>query len=259
MTTRSLRAACAAASLAFACLSAVQAQQSNVPPGTPARGAQAPAAAATKVNTRNFAPGFERRTTGSKLVIVPPDVELFSQSVGGVLEPKADWTDAANRHFRTALMARKEVLADNAIELDEKELDALAQLNALHGAVAEAVFVHHMMNMPALPTKEGKLDWSLGDAVQPLRERTGADYALFFWIRDSYATAERKAAMVAMAILFGAVVPGGQQIGYASLVDLRDGRIVWFNNLARLSGDLRDAKAAVETVEVLMQSFPAAR
>lgn len=235
---KNLRAALAAV-LVLASLAAAQAQAQNT--------------------SRNFAPGFTKRATGSKLVIVPPDVELFSQSAGGVLEPKADWTDAALKNFRAALMAQREVLADHHIELHERDVDELAQLNALHGAVAEAVFVHHMMNMPALPTKEGRLDWTLGEAVQPLREKTGADYALFFWIRDTYATAERKAAMVAMALVFGVYMPGGQQMGYASLVDLRDGRIVWFNNLARMSGDLREAKPAFETVEVLMKSFPSAR
>lgn len=235
---KNLRAALAAV-LVLASLAAAQAQAQNT--------------------SRNLAPGFTKRATGSKLVIVPPDVELFSQSAGGVLEPKADWTDAALKNFRAALMAQREVLADHHIELHERDVDELAQLNALHGAVAEAVFVHHMMNMPALPTKEGRLDWTLGEAVQPLREKTGADYALFFWIRDTYATAERKAAMVAMALVFGVYMPGGQQMGYASLVDLRDGRIVWFNNLARMSGDLREAKPAFETVEVLMKSFPSAR
>ena len=238
MVGRILRAALAA-SVVAASLLAAQAQ------------AQAP--------SRNLAPGFTQRITGSRLVIVPPDVELFSQSAGGVLEPKADWTDAAQKHFRAALMMQKAVLADNAVELKEADLDEMAQLNVLHGAVAEAVFVHHMLSMPALPTKDGRLDWTLGDAVQPLREKTGADYALFFWVRDSYATAERKAAMVAMAVLFGAYIPGGQQIGYASLVDLRDGRIVWFNHLARLAGDLREEKPALETVETLLKTFPAAR
>ena len=137
-------------------------------------------------------------------------------------------------------------------------MDELAQLNALHGAVAEAVFLHHMLGIAKLPTKDGLLNWTLGDAVQPLRDKTGADYALFFWVRDSYASAERKAAMIALALL-GVGVSGGMQIGYASLVDLKDGRVVWFNNLARMSGDLREAKAAEETVEALLRNFPAAQ
>lgn len=212
--------------------------------------------------SRNLAPGFTARTAGSKLVIVPADVELFSLSAGGVPEPRADWTEAAQKHLRSGLMSLKNVVGSDSTELQEKDLDELGQINALHGTVAEAVFVHHMMGMPALPTKDRTLDWTLGDAVQPLRAKSGADYALFLWVRDSYATAERKAAMVGMMILGAAlgvaVVPaGGQQTGYASLVDLRDGRIVWFNNLNRMSGDLREAQPALETVETLLKTFPA--
>jgi hypothetical protein len=214
-----------------------------------------PAAQAQTTPSRNLAPGFSARAAGSRLVIVPVDMELFSQSAGGVLEPRADWTEAAQKHFRTALMAQRAVVGGNAIEMQETEMDELAQINALHGAVAESVFLHHMLKRPSLPTKGDVLDWSLGDSVKPLRDKTGADYALFFWIRDSYASAERKAAMVALAIL-GVGISGGAQIGYASLVDLRSGRIVWFNNLLRMSGDLREAKPAEETVESLLHGFP---
>lgn len=214
--------------------------------------------------SRNFAPGFQARDAGSRLVIIPADMELFSVSGGGVIEPRADWTDAAQKHFRSAVLARKELIGGNATELKERDLDELGQLNALHGAVADAVVAHHMMRMPPLPTKNGALDWTFGEAVKPLRDRTDADYALFFWVRDSYASAERKAAMVGMMILgaaFGmAIIPaGGQQVGYASLVDLKTGRIVWFNNLARASGDLREAKTAEETVAELLKTFPQAK
>jgi hypothetical protein len=209
-------------------------------------------------NSRQLAPGFSERPAGSRLVIVPADMELFSISAGGVQEPKADWTEAAQKHFRTGLKARQSLLGGNVTELTERDMDEMAEINALHGAVAQAVFLHHMMGVAKLPTKNDTLDWSLGDAVQPLRARSGADYALFFWIRDSYASAERKAAMVAMAIL-GVGITGGAQVGYASLVDLRDGRVVWFNDLRRASGDLREEQPAGETVEALLRGFPAVR
>lgn len=205
--------------------------------------------------SRNHAAGFMLRGAEARLVIVPPDLELFSQSAGGVLEPRADWTEAAQRHFRTALLGLAGLRDEQPIELQEADVDEFAQLNALHGAVAEAVFIHHALQRPALPTKGGALHWSLGEAVQPLREKTGADHALFLWVRDSYASAERKVAMVALALL-GVGLTGGVQVGYASLVDLRDGRIVWFNNLARMAGDLREAGPARETVEALLRGFP---
>jgi hypothetical protein len=216
------------------------------------------AAPAQEAESRHLAPGFDARPAGSRIVIVPADMELFSVSAGGVLEPKADWTEAAQKNFRAALAARRDQLGADAVELQDAELDEFAELNALQRAVAEAVFVHHTGLGMKLPTKNDRLDWSLGEAVKPLKEKTGADYALFTWIRDSYASNERKATMIALALL-GAFSTGGEQIGYASLVDLNNGRVVWFNDLRRMAGDLRDEKAAMETVETLFKGFPALR
>lgn len=206
-------------------------------------------------SSKNLAPGFTKRSHNSKLVIVPVDVELFSISAGGVPEPKADWTEAASKNFRVALGNQKDMLGVNLQDLAEKDLDELSDINALHGAVAQSVFLHHMLGSIALPTKNGLLDWSMGDSIKPLKDKTGADYALFTWIRDSYASSERKAAMVAMALL-GVGLQGGAQVAYASLVDLNTGRVVWFNVLRRASGDLREAAPAVETVQALLSGFP---
>lgn len=213
---------------------------------------------AQESDTRHLAPGFTARPAGSKLLIVPADMELFSISAGGVAEPKADWTEAAQKNFRAALLARREQLGADAVELPEAELDEFAELYALQHAVAEAVSIHHAGIGQKLPTKNERLDWSLGEAVKPLQAKTGADYALFTWIRDSYASNERKATMIALALL-GAFSTGGSQTGYASLVDLNTGRVVWFSDLQRMSGDLREQSAAVETVETLFKGFPAVK
>lgn len=207
--------------------------------------------------SKNLAPGFSQRPAVSKLVVVPADMELFSIGAGGVAEPRADWTLAAQKNVKSGLAARKQQLGAGVLELEEKDMDELAEINSLHGAVAQSVFLHHMIGgVLKLPTKNDALNWSMGDAVKPLKDKTGADYALFIWIRDTYASSERKAAMIALAML-GVGIAGGAQIGYASLVDLNDGRIVWFNDLRRASGDLREAEPAKETVEALLKGFPA--
>lgn len=64
--------------------------------------------------------------------------------------------------------------------------------------------------------------------------------------------------MVALALL-GVGVAGGFQIGYASLVDLSNGRVLWFNQLMRGTGDLREAEPASETVRALLNNFPEAK
>jgi hypothetical protein len=208
-------------------------------------------------HAQNLAPGFSHLPKDATVVVMPLDIELFSISAGGILEPRADWTEAALGHFRRAAQAHNEKLGLRTLELSEAAADELAEVNALHAAVAGAIALHHF-GYPKLPTKDGKLDWSLGDAVQPIRKATGARYALFSWVRDSYASAERKAAMIGLALL-GVGVAGGQQIGYASLVDLETGRVVWFNRLARASGDLREAGPAAETVGALLSGLPVAR
>lgn len=213
------------------------------------------AAAAAQAEDKQLAPGFTTRTADSRLLVLPADMELYSMSAGGVIEPRQDWTEAAQKHFGAALASQGRILGPQVTRMSTAEADEFSDIVTLHRAVADAISMHHKGGLLELATKGDRLEWSLGDAVQPLRERTGADYALFTWIRDSYASNERKAAMMALALL-GAISLGGEQVGYASLVDLRTGRVVWFNQLNRMSGDLRDAAPAVETVQTLLKGFP---
>lgn len=212
---------------------------------------------AAHAQSKNLAPGFANLGKGSGILVMTPDVELYSISAGGVIEPKADWTETAQKYLQEALKKKMSELSLNTQFMSEKDSDTFADISSLHAAVAQSISLHHMSggNLK-LPTKNDQLDWSLGDSVVPIREKLGADYALFVWIRDSYASNERKAAMIALALL-GVGIGGGMQTGYASLVDLRTGQVMWFNRLLRGNGDLRDHDPAVETLNALLTEFPA--
>lgn len=177
------------------------------------------------------------------VVLMPLDIELFEISAGGVVEPRADWTALAERHVKEGVRKRNA----HWKEFDGDADPAIAEVLRLHRAVTQALLTHHVGSLK-LPTKDGRLDWSLGPDVAPLREKTGADYALFTWIRDTYASDARK--------VFGLGLGGGVQSAHASLVDLKSGQVVWFNRLRRLSGDLRDAVPAAETLEALFAGLP---
>lgn len=210
----------------------------------------------------NLAPGFVSLPKNAKIVMMPADIELFSISGGGVLEPRADWTEAANRNFTASLRKRNAGLGLDLVQMSEKDADEFSEINSLHAAIARAIAMHHFgAGTLNLPTKGGKLDWSLGEATQAVKKATGADYALFSWVRDAHASAERQAAMMAIAVLsLGRAVPrGGTQTAYASLVDLNTGRVLWFNQLRRDSGNIRDEEQAGETVETLFRSLPVAK
>src|SRR5688572_30124753 len=145
--------------------------------------AQVPQAPVVETPHRQLAPGFTTRPAATRLVILPADMELFSISAGGVTEPRADWTEAAQKHFSDALQAHKDRLGMQAQAPTPAQMDEFSDVLALHRAVADAVFIHHTQSSMRLPTKQRRLDWSLGsESVQALRERTGADYALFTWI-----------------------------------------------------------------------------
>jgi len=190
-----------------------------------------------------------------RIVVMPLDVELAELTAGGVLEPHSDWTDTALKHMRAALEAeakrRKVTLVDFTPDGAAPEArDTMLELVRLHRAVGGAVLVHQYLGQP-LPSKEGKLDWALGSEVAAIGKAHDADYALFLFVRDSYASAGRVAVMVVGALL-GVGVSGGSQVGFASVVDLKTGNIVWFNWLARGHGDLRTPGAATETVQALV-------
>jgi hypothetical protein len=199
-----------------------------------------------------------RRDAGKTptIVVMPLDVELSQLTAGGMQEPHAEWTEAAHKHMRAALA---EVAKSHNVKLVEFQTERGApadretslELVRLHRAVGGAVLLHQYVPQFALPSKDGKFDWSLGPSVAAISRAHEADYALFVFVRDSYATAGRVAVIV-IAALLGAGVPGGAQIGFASVVDLKTGDIVWFNRLARPQGDLRTPEAASETVRALV-------
>jgi hypothetical protein len=199
------------------------------------------------------------------VVIVEPDIELTLVTAGGLQEPRREWSDAARRFYPAS--ARK-LFAEGRIEQkadydipDTLDPDSrLGQIIRLNEAVAYAIAEYTRPNS-RLATKGRNLDWTLGPGVSELRNATGADYALFTYIRDSYSSGGRTALRI-LGILAGAAmgsyldIGGGVQLGVATLVDLRTGQVVWFNLMARQSGDLRDAEGADKTVRQMLRGVP---
>ncbi len=196
----------------------------------------------------------------ARVLLMPLDVQLFELTAGGLEEPKADWTEAAENHVYAALKSILQQRQDTLIayqrsadDPDNAHVDQ--QLMKLHAAVGQAITVHTYFAGYNLPTKKDAFDWSLGGGVQQLNDRYDANCALFIFLRDSYASAGRKAAMVVGA-LAGFYIAGGRQMGFASLVDLGSGDILWFGRLLRETGDLREPEPAREAVQQLLVGIP---
>ncbi len=200
----------------------------------------------------------------ARIVLMPLDIQLSELTAAGLEEPKADWTEAARSHVIAALNSE---MSDRSLTLrqyrkpkDRKRQRRDDQLEKLHSKVGGTILVHHYSPMNRLPTKQGEMDWTLGRMARQLGNDQNSEFALFVFLRDSYATGGRKAAMVASTIvgsLLGTpVAKAGERIGFASLVDLRSGDVVWFNVLYSDSGDMREPEPARAVVNDLIAGFP---
>lgn len=198
-------------------------------------------------------------TSEARVLLMSPDVELYELTAGGMLEPKAEWTAAGTVHVAAAV--REELGAKRAklflyqppTDMPSKDY-AHSQLLKLHEAVGTAILSHKYIPRLELPNKKDKFDWSLGEGVSVLREEHETEYALFIYLRDSYASAGRVTFIVLAAVVsLGHYVPSaGTQVGFASLIDLRSGDIIWFNRLISETGDLRTPEPARKAVKELL-------
>jgi hypothetical protein len=228
-------------------------------------------AASGCVQTRQFADvQFTPPSGDYKLLVLRPDVTVGSLTTGGMIEPRADWTDQARHSIVDALRAQqatrggKITIIEHRNEVPGVTAQELAEVERLNFVVDQSIVLHKYLG-DYLPTKRGKgLDWTLGRQAVQLGEKTGYDYALFLHAEDAQASGGRIAlGVLGLAGCFiGFCAPnvgGQQQLDYASLVDLKTGEVVWFNVVTASSeipgikfGDLRTPAGAAQMVDRLL-------
>src|SRR3954453_14842377 len=205
-----------------------------------------------------------------KLLVLRPDVTVGSLTTGGMVEPRADWTDQARASIVTALRAQqaarggKVTIIEHRNELPGVDPQELADVERLNFAVDQSIVLHKYLG-DYLPTKRGRgLDWTLGEDAVRLGRKTGYDYALFLHAEDQVASTGRIAlGVIGLAgCIVGFCAPnigGATQLDYASLVDLKTREVVGFNVVRPGSqvpgikfGDLRTPQGAEQMVERLL-------
>ena len=229
------------------------------------------AALSACVQTRQYADvQFTPPSGDYKLLVLRPDVTVGSIATGGMVQPRADWTEQARASIVQALLAQQASRGGNVTVIEHRNQlsgvseQELADVERLNFAVDQSIVLHKYLG-DGLPTKRGRgLDWTLGADAVRLGQKTGYDYALFLHAEDQVASGGR----IALGILglagcfIGFCAPnvgGQQQLDYASLVDLKTGEVVWFNVVAAGSqvpgikfGDLRTPAGAAQMVDRLL-------
>lgn len=189
-----------------------------------------------------------------RILLMPPDIKYYLLTAGGVPEPNAEWTEAAQTNFTAAVGDYATSIGTHLKILDKKDLSP-TEINyeELHSAVGFTILDNYFGT--PLPGKNGGFDWSLGPEINQIATDRNADYALFVYYRDYQASGGRVAFAV-LAAAVGGVADVGSESGFASLVDLKTGDVVWFNVVTAGSGELRNKDGAASAVRTLFKDIP---
>lgn len=201
--------------------------------------------------------------SGKKILLMRPTMRVGEQSTGGMFEPNADWTDQARANMGVALDELQRSLGNEVIVAPPvygEDARVLNEHMALFAAVSQAVIQYQFFVGNRLPSKKRDnkaevFDWSLGKGVASLPGAEGADYALFIYNRDVYGSTGRKMLQLVGA-LAGVGVSSGEHVGYAGLVDLKTGDLLWLNADAQMGGDVREQDGAEKRIRQLLEDFP---
>jgi hypothetical protein len=198
------------------------------------------------------------------IIVMRPDIAVSLLTAGGTLEQREDWTNTARDNVLVAI--RKQQLSrggETRVALTREDAGAppevVLELERLHEVVGQSIRLHKYTPGAELPTKKSGLDWTLGELAVQYGKTSGHDYALFLFARDSFSSGGR-AALQALGFL-GCVVGvclvpgGGMQQGFVSLVDLKSGKVVWFNYLVSEVGDIRTQDGADQLVKRLVSGM----
>jgi len=213
-------------------------------------------AACTTTNVKSAADLPNTPPENARVLLAQPDIELNLLTASGLLEPRADWTASARTNMQAAVEATLKgkshqlTVLDPTTAMEGRE----GQVLRLNGAVGNSILAYGMFGV-GLPSKSG-FDWTLGEGAQLLAVKYNSDYALFVYGRGSYSSGGRVAMMIGAAAL-GVSIPMGGQQAFASLVELKTGKVVWFNQaVASPNADMRSPEGAQLLTEALLKGLP---
>ena len=201
--------------------------------------------------------------SGKTILLFRPIIRVGAQSTGGMFEPNADWTAQGREQLGISLKQLQDRLGNRVIEAPEpvaEEALLLSEHMSLFAAVSNSVINYQFFVGNRLPTKKRDnrndvFEWTLGPQVAELPGADEADYGLFIYTEDQYGSTGRKLLQFAAAVA-GVGVQSGVHSGYAGLVDLKTGELLWLNADSQMGGDVRTSEGAQKRMRQLLEEFP---
>ncbi len=190
----------------------------------------------------------------ARILLLRPDISVYEQAAGGIDIPDAAGTNKARGAFiaglTAALQERGMTLAPMP-ELKDGNIQLLADYRSMIKLLVDTAMKHQLFPGDTLPTKPKAFDWTVGPGIARLGELLGGDYALFVYSADSYSSRGRNA-LLTIGVMGNTQDDASKHVGYAGLVDLRDGNLLWLYANVQMTGDIRTEKGArLRTLKML--------
>jgi hypothetical protein len=219
------------------------------------------------------APGSAQEPSAApaKVLLVPVEFSVYEQGLN-TSDIVADWTEAARANLATAAT---EVLGERAgLQLVPMPVLEPAEQEVLreHLALVKLVVLQaNSMSGSAWNSRKPDFDRRLGNGLQFLREKSGADFAILIdgsQVKQSGGSVFSQIALIGIlgavgGVSLGAGAPGGGTYLSSSLIDLAGGEVKWFNTrygqeaFGMTRSDLRQLADAKAILRKLFEPYPA--
>lgn len=191
---------------------------------------------------------------GIRVIVVPVDFEVRQVTAGGVPETLADESELACRNLDEAvgrwLTEHPAYRPVRYPDLSDDEESLVREHIALFNVAMNEAWT--MIRQ----YRRGPFDYTVGDGLAFVAERTGADKAIIVAGARLKSTGGRTAMKFLEFLLYGALSPLEQSFLSAGIIDLHSGRIEWAN-LENVSGeDVEVLSEACDAVDTLMAVYP---
>lgn len=184
-----------------------------------------------------------RATLPHKVLLLPLDVTVYRIGAGGVTERAEDLTK--DERTETEKTLHEDIAKDKHLELVElPQLDNATQAKldeyiALYDQVAGAALLH-AGRFGAWPQKVSHFDYTIGDGLRFLKQRTGADAALIVLGQGGVPTTSSFIAGLIPIVVGVVAVPQARAQAVVGIVDLETGNLLWLDR-AMLAGGVSTA------------------
>jgi hypothetical protein len=195
-----------------------------------------------------------------RVLVLPVDFDVLEMSAGGMIEPVPDSTAEAEQALTDAtIKVLKHTNKFQIIDLpamSDAEKETLKEHVALYKLTAFNASQMIRMGGPAWKAKQKNFDYSIGDGLKFLVERSGADAAVVVAGAQVNSSGGRIAMMILLAAAGVAIPIGGAQ-GTAGLIDLNTGNIKWLEERMGTKGNIREKAGAEQTMQMMVGNYPA--